>query len=300
VAGVRRLREKALPASRPGAARLADPAVWRSALPLCPLLLFLTVFFLYPVGQVLSLSIAPGSQGSPFHELFTTPVYRAALWRTLHVSLTVTLACLALGYPVAYTVATAPRPWSGLLLTLAITPFWISILGRSFTWLVLLQRNGVVNQLLQALGLTREPVSLVYNAFGVYIGMIHILLPFMILSLYSVLRGIDGSLLRAATSLGATEWQTFRHVYLPLSLPGIAAGAVLLFIMGLGFFITPALLGGGRVTLVTMLIETNIHATLNWPMASALSVVLLSATLLVLIPSYGLLHLDRAFGAGPR
>jgi ABC-type spermidine/putrescine transport system permease subunit I len=216
------------------------------------------------------------------------------------VSLTVTLACLVLGYPVAYTVATAPRPWSGLLLTLAITPFWISILGRSFTWLVLLQRNGVVNQLLQALGLIREPVSLVYNAFGVYVGMIHILLPFMILSLYSVLRGIDRSLLRAAASLGASDWQTFRHVYIPLSLPGVAAGAVLLFVMGLGFFITPALLGGGHVTLVTMLIETNIHAALNWPMASALSVVLLGATLLVLIPSHGLLRLDRAFGAGPR
>jgi ABC-type spermidine/putrescine transport system permease subunit I len=146
----------------------------------------------------------------------------------------------------------------------------------------------------------REPVPLVYNAFGVYVGMIHILLPFMILSLYSVLRGIDGSLLRAAASLGATEWQTFRHVYFPLSLPGVAAGTVLLFIMGLGFFITPALLGGGRVTLVTMLIETNIHATLNWPMAAALSVVLLGATLLVLLPSYRLLQLDRAFGAGPR
>ena len=294
------MREEAPTAGRPGAVRFADSAVWRSALPLCPLLLFLVVFFVYPVGRVLSLSLTPGSQASPFHELFTTPVYRAALWRTFHVSVTVTLACLALGYPVAYTVATAPRPWSGLLLALAITPFWISILGRSFTWLVLLQRNGVVNQLLQALGLTREPVSLVYNAFGVYVGMIHILLPFMILSLYSVLRGIDGSLLRAAAGLGANEWQTFRHVYLPLSLPGVAAGVVLLFIMGLGFFITPALLGGGRVTLVTMLIETNIHATLNWPMASALSVVLLGATLLVLIPSYGLLHLDRAFGAGPR
>jgi ABC-type spermidine/putrescine transport system permease subunit I len=279
---------------------LASPAVWRSALPLGPLLLFLVVFFLYPVGRVLSLSLEPGSPESPFLELVATPVYRAALWRTLHVSVTVTLACLVLGYPVAYTAATAPRPWSGLLLVLAITPFWISVLGRSFTWLVLLQRNGVVNQLLQALGLTREPVPLVYNAFGVYVGMIHILLPFMILSLYSALRGIDPALLHAAASLGASEWQAFRHVYLPLSLPGVAAGTVLLFILGLGFFITPALLGGGRVTLVAMLIETNIHATLNWPMASALSGVLLAATLLVLVPSSRLLQLDRAFGAGPR
>jgi ABC-type spermidine/putrescine transport system permease subunit I len=275
------------------------PAAWRGALPLCPLLLFLLVFFLYPVGRVLSLSLLPGA-GSPFHELLAEPVYRAALWRTLHVSLTVTLVCLALGYPVAYTAATAPRPWSGLLLTLAITPFWISVLGRSFTWLVLLQRNGVVNQALQGLGLTREPLPLVYNAFGVYLGMVHILLPFMILSLYSVLRGIDASLVRAAAGLGATEWQAFRYVSLPLSLPGVAAGSVLLFVMGLGFFITPALLGGGRVTLVAMLIETNVHATLNWPLASALSAVLLAATLLVLVPSFRVLRLDRAFGAGPR
>ena len=300
MAGVRRLAEPAHPPGRSAPERRAESAAWRGALPLCPLLLFLVVFFLYPVAQVLSLSLAPGSGGSPFHELVTTPVYRAALWRTLYVSVTVTLACLILGYPVAYTIATSPRPWSGILLTLAITPFWISILGRSFTWLVLLQRNGVVNQVLQVLGVTREPVALVYNAVGVYIGMIHILLPFMILSLYSVMRGIDGSLLRAAASLGASEWQTFRYVYFPLSLPGVAAGTVLLFVMGLGFFITPALLGGGRVTLVTMLIETNVHATLNWPMASALSVVLLTATLLVLLPSYRLLQLDRAFGAGSR
>jgi putative spermidine/putrescine transport system permease protein len=300
VAGVRRLAEPARAPHRAAPGQRGDSAAWRSALPLLPLLVFLGVFFVYPVAQVLSLSLAPGGPDSPFRELVTTPVYQAVLWRTLHVSVTVTVVCLVLAYPVAYTIVTAPRPWSGILLTLAITPFWISILGRSFTWLVLLQRNGVVNQILQALRVIHAPVPLVYNAFGVYVGMVHILLPFMILSLYSVLRGIDASLLRAARSLGASEWQTFRHVYFPLSLPGVAAGSVLLFVMGLGFFITPALLGGGHVTLVTMLIETNIHATLNWPMASALSVVLLGATLLVLLPSYRLLQLDRAFGAGPR
>lgn len=275
---------------------MAASAAWRSALPLAPLLAFLLVFFLYPVAQVLSLSLAPGE--SPFRELLTAPVYRAVLWRTFRVSLTVTLACLVLGYPVAYMAAAARRPWAGLVLTLAVMPFWISVLGRSFTWLVLLQRNGVVNQALQGLGLTREPLPLVYNAFGVYVGMVHVLLPFMILSLYSVLRGIDGALLRAAAGLGATEWQAFRHVYLPLSLPGVAAGGVLVFVMGLGFFITPALLGGGQVTLVAMLIETHVHATLNWSLASALSVVLLAATLLVLVPSYRAFGLDRAFGAG--
>jgi len=285
----------------PQEARVAGPAAsaaWRGVLPLAPLLVFLLVFFVYPVAQVLSLSLAPGA--SPYRELLTAPVYRAVLWRTFHVSLTVTLLCLGLGYPVAYTAAAARRPWAGLVLTLAVMPFWISVLGRSFTWLVLLQRNGVVNQALQGLGLTREPLPLVYNAFGVYLGMVHVLLPFMILSLYSVLRGIDGALLRAAAGLGATEWQAFRHVYLPLSLPGVAAGAVLVFAMGLGFFITPALLGGGQLTLIAMLIETNVHATLDWPLASALSVVLLAATALVLVPSYRAFRLDRAFGTGGR
>jgi ABC-type spermidine/putrescine transport system permease subunit I len=267
---------------------------------LCPLLLFLLVFFLYPMGRILFLAIAPAGESSPFRELWATPLYRATLLRTFRVSVTVTLACLVLGYPVAYTAATARRRWSGVVLALVVVPFWISILGRSFTWLVLLQRNGVVNQGLRALGLVREPVSLVYNEFGVHVGMIHILLPFMILSLYGVMRGIDVSLLRAAANLGASGWQAFRHVYFPLSLPGVAAGTVLLFVLGLGFFITPALLGGGKVTLLAMLIETHVHVTLDWPLASALSLVLLAATLLVLLPAYRLLGLEQIVGSGGR
>jgi ABC-type glycerol-3-phosphate transport system permease component len=151
VAGVRRLAEPARAASPAALARRAESAVWRGALPSARCC-FSRRLLPVPRGPGPVLSLAPGALGSPFHELVTTPVYRAALWRTLHVSVTVTLACLVLGYPVAYTVATAPRPGRGLLLTLAITPFWISVLGRSFTWLVLLQRNGVVNQLLRRSG----------------------------------------------------------------------------------------------------------------------------------------------------
>jgi len=172
-------------------------------------------------------------------------------------------------------------------------PFWISVLGRSFTWLVLLQRNGVVNQLLRAIGLVREPIPLVYNELGVHLGMVHILLPFMTLSLYGVLRGIDPTLIRAAQNLGASDWQAFRRVFLPLSLPGLAAGSTLLFAIGLGFFITPALLGGGKVTLIAVLIEANVRETLDWPLAAALSAVLLAATLLVLLPTSRLLSFER-------
>jgi ABC-type spermidine/putrescine transport system permease subunit I len=235
-----------------------------------------------------------GDEGlAAFRELATVPLYRDVLARTFRIALTVTLACLVLGYPVAYTLATAPRWLTAPLLALVLVPFWISLLARSFTWLVLLQRNGLVNRTLLALGLTREPLPLVYGELGVHVGMVHILLPYMILSLYAGLRGIDPTLLRAAQSLGATEWQAFRRVYVPLSLPGAAAGTLLLFVLALGFFITPALLGGGRVTMVAVLIEANVRDALNWPLAAALSVLLLAATALALWPSYRLLRLGE-------
>jgi ABC-type spermidine/putrescine transport system permease subunit I len=263
-------------------------------LPLLPLVAFLLVFFVYPVGRVLSLALeAPGV----FGELASTPLYRETLARTFRVSLTVTLACLLLGYPVAYVLARGPRRVAAAVLVLVVVPFWISVLGRSFTWLVLLQRNGVVNDLLVALGLTRQPLPLVYNELGVHLGMVHILLPFMVLTLYGVLRGIDPSVLRAASILGATPWQAFWRVFVPLSLPGVAAGTVLLFVTGLGFFITPALLGGGRVTLVAMLIEAHVTQALNWELASALALVLLGATVLVLLPAARVLRFERAFGS---
>ncbi len=277
---------------------MSRTAALRGLLPLLPLLLFLLVLLVVPVGRMLGAGLAAEGGPAAFRELVTVPLYRDVLLRTLRISVTVTLACLLLGYPVAYTLATAPRWLAAPLLVLVVVPFWISVLARSFTWLVLLQRNGVVNQLLQAAGLARAPLPLVYNELGVHVGMIHILLPYMILSLYGVMRGIDPSLLRAAANLGATEWQAFRRVYLPLSLPGVAAGSVLLFVLGLGFFITPALLGGGKVTMVAVLIEANVREALNWPLVAALSLGLLAATVLVLLPSSRVLRFERLFGAG--
>jgi putative spermidine/putrescine transport system permease protein len=273
--------------------------VLRGLLPTLPLLAFLLVFFLYPVGQMLSLSISLEGGGlAHYRELLTTPLFRRVMWETLQISVLVTLLCLVLGYPVAYTLTMAPPRVANLLLILVVTPFWISILARSFTWMILLQRDGVVNQVLLGLHLVREPVSLIYNRIGVYIGMVHVLLPFMILSLYGVMRGIDTSLLRAASNLGATEWQAFRRVFFPLSLPGVAAGCLMLFVVGLGFFITPALLGGGKVTTVSMLIEAYINQALDWGLAAALSLVLLVATVLVIALYSRAMNLDRLFGGG--
>jgi putative spermidine/putrescine transport system permease protein len=266
-------------------------------LPLLPLLAFLAVFLILPVARVLGL--VAGDAG-PWRELLAEPLYRDVLVRTVRLSLTVTVACLLLGYPVAYALARAPARRARWLLLLVLVPFWLSLLARSFTWMVLLQRRGVVNRALMATGLTAEPWPLLYNELGVHVGMIHVLLPFMILSLYGVLRTIDPALLRAAAGLGAGEWQAFRRVVWPLSRPGVAAGGVLLFVIGLGSFVTPALLGGGKVTTVAMLIEAQVVQAQNWPLAAALSVALLAATLLVLAPAQRRLGLDVAFGAGAR
>jgi len=263
-----------------------------------PLLLFMLVFYALPVASMLMRSVSdPTWSLAHYGELAGDPVFIKVFWNTLQTSLIVTGSALLLGYPVAYTLTFAPPRRANLLLVLVITPFWISILGRSFTWMVLLQRAGVVNQVLLALHLVRAPVPLVYNLLGVYIGMIHILLPFMILSLYAVMRAIEPSLLRAAENLGASDWQTFRRVFFPLSLPGVAAGSLILFVVGLGFFITPALLGGGKVTTVAMLIEAYIHQAFDWGLASALALVLIAATVLVLVAYNRLLTVDRMLGA---
>jgi putative spermidine/putrescine transport system permease protein len=280
-------------------------STWRALWPILPLLVFLVLVFVGPIARVLLWGIVPAMAptaptSAPWRELLLTPLYRDALLRTFRLSLTVTLACLVLGYPVAYALARA-RGWRGeLLLALVVAPFWISVLARSFTWMVLLQRQGAVNRLLLGLGLVREPVPLIYNEVGVHIGMIHVLLPYMILSLYGALRGIDPTLLRAAAGLGATDWQAFRRVWWPLSRAGVGAGSLLLFVVALGFFITPALLGGGKVTTLAMLIEAHVSQAQDWPLASALGLALLVATLAALVPAQRALRLEALVGAGRR
>jgi putative spermidine/putrescine transport system permease protein len=280
-------------------------STWRALWPILPLLVFLVLVFVGPIARVLLWGIVPAMAptaptSAPWRELLLTPLYRDALLRTFRLSLTVTLACLVLGYPVAYALARA-RGWRGeLLLALVVAPFWISVLARSFTWMVLLQRQGAVNRLLLGLGLVREPVPLIYNEVGVHIGMIHVLLPYMILSLYGALRGIDPALLRAAAGLGATDWQAFRRVWWPLSRAGVGAGSLLLFVVALGFFITPALLGGGKVTTLAMLIEAHVSQAQDWPLASALGLALLVATLAALVPAQRALRLEALVGAGRR
>jgi ABC-type spermidine/putrescine transport system permease subunit I len=229
-----------------------------------------------------------------FLKIFETPAYLRILWLTIRISLIVTVIALLLGYPVAYLLARIDRARSNLLMILVLVPFWTSILVRTYAWMVLLGRQGIINQLLLALGLIDEPMRLLNTSFAVYVAMVHVLLPFMILPLYGVMRGIDENLLRAAQSLGARPHGVFRQVLLPLSLPGISAGCLLVFILSLGFFITPALLGGPGDLMIAVLIQQQVDL-INWPFASALAVLLLGAALAIFVVFARALGVERAF-----
>ena len=205
-------------------------------------------------------------------------VFRNVLGRTLWISGVVTLICLLLGYPVALVIARQPPQRAGMLLFLVLLPFWTSLLVRTVAWVVLLQKEGVLNSLFLSLGIVQEPLNMIFNRFAVYVAMVHVLLPFMVLPLYSVMRGIPPSYLRAASSLGAPPWTAFRRVYLPQTMPGIAAGCLMVFIQALGYYITPALVGGADDQMISYFIAFYASRTVNWGMAAALSIMLLGAT----------------------
>jgi putative spermidine/putrescine transport system permease protein len=206
-------------------------------------------------------------------------IYRDVFLRTFLVSLGVTALCLVIGFPVAYLLATRPPQIANPLMILVLLPFWTSLLVRTTAWVVLLQTNGVVNEILTGLGLVGQPLQLVYNRVGVLIAMTHVLLPYMILPLYSVMRTIPPAHLRAAYSLGARPVGAFLKVYLPQTLPGIGAGGLLVFILALGYYITPALVGGPADQMISWFIAFYTTSTVNWGMASALGLLLLAATL---------------------
>ncbi|MCC6468304.1 MAG: ABC transporter permease [Alphaproteobacteria bacterium] len=266
---------------------------WRAhvlaALFTAPALLFLLLFFLWPVLRLLSLSVEGGSL-APYQKALTDGLYVQVLFNTALIAAYVSAVCLALGYPVAYFLANAREPWVTIGIVFVLLPFWTSILVRTYAWMVLLGRNGVINRLLLETGLIAAPLPLLNNLTGVLIGMVHVLLPYMIFPLYAVMRRVDPGLLSAAEGLGAPGWQVFRRVYLPLTLPGVLAGVTLVFILSIGFFITPALLGGGKVIMIAVLIESQVRQFLAWDFAAALSVVLLAMTLLVY---FGLRRLFR-------
>lgn len=203
--------------------------------------------------------------------------------RTFWMSFVVTLCCLVLGFPLAYLLASLPVRTSNLLMIFVLLPFWTSILVRVAAWIVLLQQGGLINQSLMSLGLIDEPLQLVFNRTGVYIAMVHILLPFMILPLYSVMKGISPSYMRAAISLGCPPFKSFWKVYFPQTVPGVAAGGLLVFILSMGYYITPALLGSPQEQMASYFVAFYTNETTNWGMAAALSALLLAATLILYV-----------------
>lgn len=244
--------------------------------------LVLAVFFVWPMTLVVLRSFTdPTLNIDNYVEIFSRPAYLRVLRNTLEVAATVTALCLLIGYPVAAVIAGFRGGLLNLCFALILIPFWTSTVIRTYAWMVLFQRKGVLNGFLQQLGLVDKPLELMHNFIGVQIGMVHVLLPFMILPLLSSLRSIDPVYMRAAGLLGANPIRAFLHVYLPLSMPGISAGVMLVFITALGFFITPALLGSERQMMIAMLIEQQVSVTVNWPLASALSTLLLVVTIVL-------------------
>ena len=217
-----------------------------------------------------------------------------SVWvRTLWISFLVTALCVLLGYPVAYLLASLPLRSSNLLMILVLLPFWTSLLVRTTAWVVVLQTEGVLNDVMVFLGIIDERIQLIFNRFGVIVAMTHILLPFMILPIYSVMKTIAPSYVRAARSLGATPWTAFWRVYFPQSLPGIGAGGLLVFILALGYYITPALVGGPTDQLVSYFIADHTNRSLNWGLASALGGLLLVSVLAVYLLYDKLVGIDN-------
>jgi len=210
-------------------------------------------------------------------------IYVTLFLRTLWLSVLITVICFVLAFPVAHLLATLPLRYSNLLMILVLLPFWTSLLVRTTSWMVLLQSQGVVNDALVGTGLLADEnrIQMMYNQTGTVVAMVHILLPFMILPLYSVMRLIDPSYVRAARSMGATSWTAFRRIYFPQTVPGIGAGALLVFILAVGYYITPALVGGADGQLISNLIAFHMQKSLNWSLAAALAAILLGSILLL-------------------
>lgn len=231
------------------------------------------------------------------YERLLHPSYVLTLETTFELSFLVTAICVLLGYPMAYLITQVRPRMAAILLLLVLFPVWTSLLVRCYAWLVLLQRRGVVNSWLVDMGLIDTPLRLMHNFTGTTIGMVHIMLPFMILPLYASMRAISRDYMKAAANLGASPVQAFWQVFVPLSLPGLAAGVVIVFVLCLGFYVTPALLGGGRVMMWSMQIERNVTYHADWGAASALGVVLLVLTLGILWLMGRVLGFDRVLGA---
>lgn len=267
-----------------------------------PALLVIVLVVLIPVGWLFYLSFLGGDGQfslENYQRMLKYKSYVRTFMTTFQVSILTTLICILIGYPLAYFLAQLPNRIAGLFMLTVLLPFWTSLLVRTYAWLVLLQRKGILNDFAIQIGLWDSPVKLVHNMTGTLIGMAHIMLPFLVLPLYNAMKKIDRDLMQAASNLGATPTKAFWQVYFPLSMPGMVAGSLIVFVLCLGFYVTPAVLGGGRVIMVATQITAILENQYDWGAASALGMVLLVATVLVLVLTSRLFKLDSVlFGKG--
>ena len=247
---------------------------------LTPALALLALFFVLPVLSLLLRSVTEPTVGlQHYAELVASWTYAKVLYNTLFVAFVVTVVTVVLGFPLAWLMAIVPGRWSRFLMGVLLLSMWTNLLVRTYAWMVLLQRTGFINQTLLKWGLISEPLALVNNLTGVTIGMSYIMLPFLVLPLHATIKSLDPAILRAAATCGASRWQAFWLVLWPLALPGVASGALMVFVMSLGYFVTPALLGGASHMMLAELIAQLVQSLLNWGLAGAASLVLLCITL---------------------
>lgn len=268
---------------------------WLLVLPAVALML---VFYIYPLLQVLWISVTEPKPGiDNYKELITSGFLHKIWWTTARICVITTLLTVLMGYVVAFAMAHVRARHMTVIMFCVLLTFWLSVLIRAFAWVMLLRTEGIINEALQWIGLTDQPLRLSRNEFGVIVGMVHFMLPLAILPVYANLRGIHASYVTAARGLGASAMQAFWRVYLPLSKPGIIAATILVFVFSLGFFITPAILGGGRVVMISEFIRVAFEETLLWGKATMLSASLLFCVLLILAAIGRVIDLRKVFGA---
>ena len=263
-----------------------------------PAVLLMLVFYVFPLIQVLWISVTEPTPGiGNYRELFTSAILHKIWWTTARVCLVTTALTVFLGYVVAFAMAHVRERQMTAMMFCVLLTFWLSVLIRAFAWVMLLRTQGLINEALQLIGLTDQPLRLSRNEFGVVVGMVHFMLPLAILPIYANLRGINASYVAAARGLGASALQSFWQVYLPLSKPGIIAASILVFVFSLGFFITPAILGGGRVVMISEYIRIAFEETLLWGKATMLSASLLFCVMLTLAVVSRVIDLRKVFGS---
>ena len=262
-----------------------------------PLLVYLAVFFIYPLLSFLPTSFYYEDAFSfeKYVRAFTKPVYLRILRISFMIAASTTLITLILAYPVAYLFTNSTGKIKGLITVFIILPFWTSIIVRMYAWMSLLGHNGIFNRLLMEGGIISEPIPMMFNRFGVLVGMVHFMLPYMVLSIYAVMSGIPHVYMQAGANLGAPPLKRFVKIYLPLSMPGVGAGCLLVFILALAFYITPALLGGLKDTMIAQIIEQEMKETFDWPFAAALSTILIIVTTTLYVIYNKVMSIERIY-----